>query len=197
MTIEVLRLLSTFENINDRESETAFFRTHVPQAGSLAYLNIIFKPAATDVLRRVAVQLRMPAVLSEFLKVQNGAILFSGALSIYGVQRSGQLLNRGDPFFDLPFNIEDENRNWPPPDSTRFLAIGGYSFDGSIVCIDRRDFSLSLFGRGDRSLLPATLFNWPSLQVWLTTEIARLSILFDHKGTRLVDESQTIPHLAH
>lgn len=197
MTIEVLRLLSTFENVNDRESETAFFRTHVPQAGSLAYLNIIFKPAATDVLRRVAVQLRMPAVLSEFLKVQNGAILFSGALSIYGVQRSGQLLNRGDPFFDLPFNIEEENRNWPPPDSHRFLAIGGYSFDGSIVCIDRSDCSLSRFSRGEQELLKAPLFKWPSLQGWLTTEIARLSVLFDRRGTRLVDESQTVPHLVH
>jgi hypothetical protein len=197
MTIEVLRLLSTFENVNDRESETAFFRTHVPQAGSLAYLNIIFKPAATDVLGRVAVQLRMPAVLSEFLKVQNGAILFSGALSIYGVQRSGQLLNRGNPFFDLPFNIEEENRNWPPPDSHRFLAIGGYSFDGSIVCIDRSDCSLSRFGRGERGLLKAPLFKWPSLQGWLTTEIARLSVLFDRRGTRLVDESQTVPHVVH
>lgn len=197
MTIEVLRLLSAFENINDRESETAFFCTHVPQAGSLAYLNIVFKPAAADVLRRAAVKLRMPGVLAEFLSVQNGAILFLGALSIYGVHRSGQLLNRGDPFFDLPFSIEEENRNWPAPDSTRFLAIGGYSFDGSMVCIDRRDCSLSLFGRGERDLLPAPLLNWPSLQVWLTTEIARLSMLFNHKGKRLVDESQTVPHLDH
>ena len=197
MTIEVLRLLSTFENLNDRESESAFFCTHVPQAGSLAYLNIVFKPAETDVLRRVAVQLQMPAALAEFLNVQNGAILFSGALSIYGVHRSGQLLNRGDPFFDLPFNIEEENRNWPPPDSTRFLAIGGYSFDGSIVCIDRTDSSLSLFGRGQRGLLPTPLFNWPSLQAWLTTEITRLSVFFDRRGTRLVDESLTVPQSAH
>jgi len=197
VAIEVLRLLSTFENIKDRESETAFFCTHIPQAGSLAYLNIVFKPAAPDVLRRVAGQLRMPAVLAEFLNVQNGAILFCGTLSIYGVHRSGQLLNRTDPFSDLPFNIEEENRNWPPPDSTRFLVIGGYSFDGSIVCIDRRDGSLSLFGRGQRRILPAPLFKWPSLQVWVTTEIARLSVLFDRQGTRLVDESQTVPQSAH
>lgn len=197
MAVEFLPLLSGFENVNDRESEGAFFRTHVPRIGSLAYLNIIFKPVSTDVLQRVAAKLRMPVSLTEFLSVQNGAILFSGALSVYGVQRSGQLLDRKDPFFDLPFNIEEENQNWPPSDRTGFLAIGGYSFDGSMVCIDRSDCSLSLFGRGEQGLLPTHLFRWPSLEAWLTTEIARLSMLFDRRGSRLVDESQTVPHPTH
>ena len=48
-----------------------------------------------------------------------GAILFSGALSFYGLHAPGQLLNRQDPFSRLPFDIQDESMNWPPAVATR------------------------------------------------------------------------------
>jgi hypothetical protein len=191
--IKVLNLLSGFENVKDHESEKAFFRTHVPGVGPLAYLHVIFKPAPEDVLPDAARKLRMPTALVEFLRLQNGATLFSGALSVYGVHRPGQLLHREDPFFDLPFNIELENYNWPPADKARFLAMGGYGFDGSGVCIDRNDSKVYLFERGQQTLLPEPSCSWPSLDGWLTNEIARLSMLFDNQGRRVVDESQTLP----
>ena len=196
MAVEVLPLLSRFENVNDRESETAFFRTQVPWVGSLAYLNIIFKPVPEEVLQTAAQGLRIPSSVIEFMRKQNGADLFSGALSVYGVHRPGQMLNRGDPFSDLPFNIEDENFNWPPFDRTRLFAVGGYGFNGSRVCIDRRDSSIYLFQRGERQLMPTPSSAWPSLEDWLYSEIARLSMVFDTRGRRLVDESMTLPHVS-
>src|SRR5690349_18753318 len=125
MSIELLSLLTIFDNVNDRESKTALFRTHVPWVAELAYLHIIFKPLHDSVLQEAQARLELPKPLTDFLRQQNGAILFSGALSIYGVHPVGQLLNRRDPFGRMPFNIESENYN-SPPSNRHFLAIGGY-----------------------------------------------------------------------
>jgi hypothetical protein len=193
VTEDVTRLLKEFESVGDRESETAFFRTHVPWLGSLAYLNVVFKPPEAGALFEVSTQLGMPDSLVRFLKLQNGAILFSESLSVYGVHEPGQLLRRREPFLALPFNILLENSNWPPHDVSRYLAIGGYGFDGSTGCIDRRDESVVLFPRGPQALLPDPSLVWPGLETWLSTEIDRLSALFDRHGRRLVDEGRTVP----
>jgi hypothetical protein len=193
MTMDLLKALSHFQVANDRENDSALYRTHVPWVGPLAYLNILFKGAPEEVLLVVARSLKMPMALVEFLRRHNGVILFSGALSVYGVHGPGQLLYREDPFFDLPFNIELENRNWPPHDRKRFLAFGGYGFDGSRVCIDRVDSRIYLFQRGKETLLPTASYSWQNLHEWLSSEIARLSVLFDTRGKRLVDESLTVP----
>jgi len=133
--------------------------------------------------------MKMPPPLVDVLAQHNGAMLFSDALSLYGVVRQGQMLNRSDPFSLPPYNIESENRSWPPPDRDRFLKIGGYGFDGSGVCIDRDYLRVVVFRR--REKLPFR--SWPSLDAWLTSEINRLSDLFDATGRRLVEESETLP----
>lgn len=196
MAIDLLGAVSKFDNANDRATDTAFFRTQVPWVAPMAYLNIIFKPAPKDVLPDVARRMKMPPALVEFLGKQNGAILFSDALSVDGVHRPGQLLNREDPFLGQPYNIELSNYNWPPFDSKRFLAIGGYGFDGSSICIDRSDSRIYLFQRGTQTLAREPSCSWLSMDEWLTNEIARLSMLFDERGKRLVDESQTLPFRA-
>jgi hypothetical protein len=193
MAVEILSLLSDSENVEDHESSTAVFRTHVPWVGPSAYLHIVFKPTAVRVLSDAALKLNMPEFLVEFLRIQNGAILFSGALSVYGIHRPGQLLHREDPAFVLPFNIEDANLNWPPVDRTRFLVFGGYAFDGSSVCIDRTGGQICLFRRGRQTLLSEPAYSWSSLEEWIVSEIARLAMLFDSRGQRLVDEAQTVP----
>ena len=192
--INLLQALSNFPLANDRESETVYYRTHVPWVGPLAYLHIIFKPAPKAALESVGQRLAMPRPLKEFLARQNGVILFSGALCVDGVHRDGQLLNRSDPFLDQPFNIEWENSNYPPHDPDRLLAFGGYGFDGSTICIDRSDFRVYLFKRGDRGLVAVPSGAWDSIEHWITGEIARLSVLFDSTGKRLVDEALTVLH---
>jgi hypothetical protein len=193
MTVDLRDLVSQFREANDRESESAYFRTHVPWVAPLAYFNIIYKPALGDVLREAISRLDIPPVFAQFLAVQNGAILFSGALSIYGVLRPGQLLNRSEPFSLPPFDIDDENLNWPSCDPERFLAIAGYGFDGSRVCIDRRNLDIHLFQRGERELKRTPAANWKDLDGWLTSEVVRLSCLFDHEGHRLTNEAETLP----
>ena len=189
MTIDLLRALSKFEVANDQESEIAVFRTHVPWVAPLAYLHIIYKPAPHFLLEDLAEKLRMPKPCTQLLAKQNGAHLFAGALSIFGVHRQGQLLNREDPFLALPFNIEWENAELKCLDRARFLAIGGYGFDGSTVCIDRRDGRVSVFRRDETN----PLVSWCDLEDWVNSEVARLSLLFDWRGKRLVDEIETVP----
>ena len=136
----------------------------------------------------------MPSTLIAFFEKQNGAILFSGALHVYGVHPAGQLLNREDDFSRLPFNIETENDNWPPVNRKQFLAIGGYGFDGSHVCIDRTNSRLYLFQRGVEGLAKVPSCCWENIEGWIVGEIGRLSTMYDSHGKRIVDERLTVPH---
>ena len=138
--------------------------------------------------------MRFPAPFMDLLKKQNGAILFAGSLSVYGVLSTNKSLNREQPFMLPPFDIEDENKRWPPYDPERLLCIGGYGFDGSGACIDREDGRIHVFRRATRTLAKSPVATWPSLDTWIRTEVSRLSSLFDSKGNRLADESLTIPY---
>ncbi len=187
--IDLPSLINKFREVNDHESDVAFFQTHVPWIAPEAYLNIIFKPAPPDVLSNVGTNMKIPAPFLQFLARYNGAVLFSGALSLFGVVRKGQLLHRADSFSLQPFNIELENRSWPPPDRDKFLKIGGYGFDGSGVCIDRDSLGIFVFRREEKE----PYSSWPTLDDWLNCEIRRLSEIFDAYGKPLVDGSQTLP----
>jgi hypothetical protein len=185
----MLTLLSKFEAVDDRESDTAFFKTHVPRVAPQAYLNIIHKPAAPDVLKTVATRLRIPPPWTKFLAQYNGAILFSSALYIFGVAGPGQMLNRDSHFSLPPINIENSNRTWPPPDRDRNLKIASYGFDGSNVCIDRNDLDICVFRRSESK----SHCSWKDTGQWLSSEIGRLSKLFSSSGKLLVDDSETLP----
>ena len=187
--IKLLTEVESFENVGDRESDVAFFRTHVPWVAPEAYLHIIHKPATHSLLSHSAKKLRMPEPFVDFLAHQNGAHLFAGSLYIFGIVPHGQLLNRGRSLSLPPFNIEQNNVPSKGFDNDSFLAIGGYGFNGSTVCLDRRNGRVSVFPRGGD--LPH--FSWLDLEDWIRSEITRLSFLFDKKGNRLVDESLTVP----
>lgn len=193
MSLKVLELLAAFDNVNNREGTFAFFQTHVPWVAPEAYLNIVFKPASDEVLAGVIRRLRIPHVFVDFLAHQNGAILFSGALSVYGVHAPNQCLDRLDVFGRLPFNIEDENTRCDVGDSHRLLAVGSYGFDGSRVCIDRRDLSVSVFEKQNADAWPTLSTRWESLEDWVRSEITRISALFDPQGHLLVPERETLP----
>jgi hypothetical protein len=183
VNVRLLPLLRKFKNTKDVQSRTAYFQTNTPWIAPLSYLNIIFSPAAPQVLRPVAQKLDMPRVLVSFLERQNGAILFSGALFVSGVHGAQDLLERDDPFSRLPFNIEDLNSDWPPQDS-QMLNIGGYGADGSVVCIHRRSLRIYLFKRNNDHLGDEPYNDWPSLENWIASEITRLSSYFDEQGRR-------------
>lgn len=188
MSIDLLSLISQFRPFDDRENATASFRTRVPWVAPEAYLNIVYKPAPAALLSEVAERWSFPSAMVDFLKRQNGAMLFAGSLNLYGVVEPGQLLNREDRFSLPPFNIEQENKSWAfHPD--RLLVVGGYRFDGSRACIDRRDGQIHVFQKGQK--VPAV--SWASFDSWLVGEVSRLQILFDEEGKRIGPEFETGP----
>ena len=181
-----------FDSARNVENELAYFLTPVPWVAPDAYLNVVWKGANPENLKRVGERVKIPAEFRDFLRIQNGAVLFSDALSIFGVHEEGQLLNRNGPLQALPFNIEEENENWLPPEPSRFLAIGAYGFNGSRVCVDRTNGEISLFPR-DACTPAKCIYSWRSIGEWLKSEIERLSTLFDRMGCRLVDQHFTVP----
>ena len=153
-----------------------------------AFLNIVYKPAPPELLSRVAGKWQFPLTVVDFLGQQNGAMLFSGSLNLYGVVEPGTLLNRQDLSSRLPFNIEDENSSWTFHQD-RLLVVGGYRFDGSRACIDRLNGQIHVFKKKER--IPVA--SWPSLDNWLMDEIRRLRLLFADNGRRTGPESGTGP----
>src|SRR5258705_759719 len=98
VSVDLRQLLCRFLRNDDRESSTAFFLTPVPSIAPLAYLHVVFKPIARHVLKESIAGLEMPSTLIAFFEKQNGAILLSGALNVYGVHPAGQLLKGEDEF---------------------------------------------------------------------------------------------------
>lgn len=188
MNIRLLDLVSRFRAFDDRESQVAWFKTLVPWVAPEAYLNIVYKPAPPRLLDVVGTKLSFPSDVVDFLTQQNGAMLFSGALNIYGVVETGQLLNRRDRFSLPPFDIEGENGSWRL-DRDRLLVIGGYRLDGSRACIDRSDSHVHVYQRGQR----APMRSWTSLERWVVDEVDRLGALFEDDGKRTGSESETGP----
>ena len=188
MGIDLPSLLSKFRSFEDRENQVAWFRTLVPWVAPKAYLNIIYKPAPSALLDEVATRWSFPEAVVEFLRRHNGAKLFSGALSLYGVVAPGQLLNRQDRFSLPPFNIEQENASWSL-DPDRLLVVGGYRLDGSRACIDRSDSHIHVLKTGQRN----PIASWPSLENWLADEVLRLRSLFDDDGRRIGPKSDAGP----
>src|SRR5579885_3520858 len=130
MSIRLLDLLPRPEGPKFRESKGAFLLTPTPWVAPLAVLHTIFKPQPLDVIQSASEALELPRHLTDFFAVQNGAVLFNGALAIFGVHAEGQLLFRDDPEFDMPYNIADYIHR-TPPGRGELMGIGSYSADGS------------------------------------------------------------------
>ncbi|MDP9112609.1 MAG: hypothetical protein M3O20_02885 [Acidobacteriota bacterium] len=125
MSVDLLELISDIPPLGDVETSAGCFRTLVPWVAPEAFLNIVFKPAPQELLSRLAEKWRFPLTVVDVLVQQNGAMLFSGSLNLYGVVESDTVLNRQDRFSLPPFNIDNENDSWTF-DRDCLLVVGGY-----------------------------------------------------------------------
>ena len=193
MTIDLLRQLCKFQDVSNRETRDAYFLTHIPSVGSAAYLNIVYKPPEVDLMEHVGRELKLPSKLQDFYRSWNGARLFVGAFSVYGCLPFNQMQDRSDPTRLLPFDIRDVNGEFVQVTQAKdILCIGSYSHDRSIFCIHRETLSVTCYvGKNFEKIR----HEWAGLDHWLTDEIARLSLLFDEKGTHLVDKQFLLPGL--
>lgn len=191
MPIDLMALLSKFKSVSSRETDLAFFLTNVPAVAPLAYLSVLFKAAPQSVVASIDKELNLPTTLLDFYRQWNGAHFFVNAFSVYGCVPIGQLLVRSDPFKLPPFSVLKANQELSRKmDMTELLCIGVYGLDGSRVCLNRESQSIVCFAGED---LSTRRFEWRNLEHWLTDELARLSMMFDPAGNRLVDEEELLP----
>ena len=157
----------------------------------VAYLHVVYHPAATPIVQSVSRRLSFPSEVSAMYESMNGASLFAGAIKIYGCVEEAFPLDRTDPLSLPPLSIVEMNRMFVPEErSQQFICIGGYSYDRSLVCIDRESDEAVCF-HGDT--LMQLRKSWRSLENWLAEEITRLSLLFSPEGRRLVQEKFELP----
>ena len=175
----------------DVETETTRYLTRVPALGEFAYLNLIFKPAPESLQRQVAEDLRMPDSLVAFYRSYNGVNLFNNSFAIYGMVKPGQLFDRENFYFSLPYNIIETNATLQDELGPRdLICFASYVYYGSKVCMRREDEKIICYVEDDFSRIRC---QWDGFEHWLTSELVRLSALHDEQGHLLADETATLP----
>jgi hypothetical protein len=162
----------------------------LPHVGGHAYLHVIFPPRPDEEISDllVASGLDVPQSVLSFLREINGAILFQGALSLYGLR--GEISR--DPELRKPFDLIEANTLMRPKGaSAGDFFIGGYNEDASRVYL--KADGTKVYRRDRKSV--GDLAQWPSLENFILNEISRLSLLFDSDGMRNGDASTLPPSL--
>jgi hypothetical protein len=188
MVLQLRQILESQGWKMEREGGTACFYNHAPWIAPLAYVHIVFKGASEQALDDCNSKLSLPQHWTEFLSVQNGAILFSGAMSMYGANETGAPFNRKGDFERGPFRITDSNLSWPKVRQSE-VVIGGYSYDGTLAVLNKEDGAVSAMTKGSYNLRAT----WSGSEEWITGEMDRLAKLFDQSGKISVDKQKTLP----
>ena len=173
-----------------KESASASLYKHTPWVAPEAYLHWLFKPVTPRALEETRTLLAIRDEWPDFLSIQNGAMLYSDSLSIFGAVESGTLLNRNSPHDLGPYSLLDQKRK-----SAGFgddaIIIGTYPYDGSQVVLRNNDGAVIVFSKIGSTYKTGRA--WNSATRWITEELGRLKTLFDSSGKILVDRSNTLP----
>lgn len=161
---------------------------HIPHWAPEGYLHVVFPPLSgpdLDKLRR-ALKRNIPPEYEALLGTTNGLSVFADSLALYG-HRTSYRRSIDDT---QPYSILDPNQEERPSGlQSSVLVIGGYSEDGSKVCLDGEH---GVVFRCERYRGDLVLNRWPNLETMLQSEIKRLSGLFDERGRRK-DGVKTVP----
>ena len=186
MGTNLVDLTSEFATSDDIASPVAIFRTRTPWIAPEAFLHVVYGPAPPELIDEVNRRLLLPKSLVDQLRVNNGAILFGGALTMFGAVGSRQLLNRADPYSLPPFSLEEENLSARLPEDV--IVIGCYETDGSQVVL-RRDNGIVRCDKPDGQPLAF----WTTIDEWLRSEYERLRQYFNREGRLLNEEHKPSP----
>jgi len=192
VAVDLLASVAKFAPVDDCSFETVIYRTHVPFVAPRAYLHAIFKPTSAEVYQKRTAELGITGPVADFYRLYNGAILFSGAIAIYGLLPDTYQLNRKDWFEKaLPYNILEPNRQYESQLRRRDqLYVGAYGLDLSAVCVTRKEGAVTCYeGDGFKKVRAV----WPSFCEWLRSELIRLSACFDEYGHQLTGDDLLLP----
>lgn len=151
---------------------------HMRWAGPEAWFHHVFPPLADYELKLLQADLMIgvPENVADFFSLTNGLVLFSGSFAIYGRRTEASF----DPDFRVPYDIVPVNRfERPAGMDSDMLIMGGYRWgNGGFVAVDTRTGRAVASTRKDARVL----FEWPTFEDMLCSEVMRLANLFDGAG---------------
>lgn len=142
----------------------------LPEVGKHAFLHVLFPPLPISDIASAAhaAGINFPANYTQFLHHLNGAILFKGGLSIYGIRGD---ISR-DPDIRKPFDVIEANTLIKPfGGSEDSFYIGSFDLDGAHIVMKGN-------APGVVRCDPNThdeVARWNSIQEMLISEIERLA----------------------
>jgi len=162
---------------------------HVPHVAPEAWLHKVFPALDQSSITQLETHVlphKIPATYRNFLTTcSNGLGLFSGSLALYGLRRN--YVRTGDAVWQ-PYAIETPNTYERPRDASHSLFfIGGYDWDGSRLYLENE----KTFRCARHSSKP--LNEWSDFWEMLTSEVRRLSRLFDQQGRQKDPSVPTTP----
>jgi len=194
--------MSYFENVKEEifkykhlgEEEVpetgALLIGRAPHVARLAWLHSLYPVLNNEEVLQLeqVVRTEIPESYKSFLmNASNGLSLFVDAFYLYGLRK---LAGRGIAASRQPFSPDIANIDERPENAKdSYFFIGGYSWDGSKIYIDKTTNMVHYCDRWDA----ASLYQWPSFEEMLVSETRRICGLFDEKGVVKDPDRYTTP----
>ncbi len=162
---------------------------HIPHVAPEAYFHVTYPPLNNTQIDSLeeAIGRELPFELHAFYHKTNGIKLFGYSLSIDGLRKS--YVRTGDEAWQ-PYSIITPNTLERPPHADEALVFfGGYRGDGSRLCMTPHSSVVYRCEFGTARVLN----KWSSFDEMLTSELNRLSTLFDEKGRKIDADAPTVP----
>lgn len=121
------------------------------------------------------------------LNCSNGLNLFVAEFSLDGLRKQ---LGRSVEASRQPYALDIPNIDERPKNAKEsYFFIGGYSWDGSKIYLDKETNAVHYCDRWDAT----SLFEWDSFDHMIVSEVKRICSLFDEKGIAKDAEKYTTP----
>ena len=161
---------------------------HTPHVAPRAYFHTVFPGVGEETIQRIEALsgVAIPRAYARLLQGFNGAILFSGAMSLYGIVESfTRNLNVHQPYDLLEYNHLSRPVYAKPED----FFIGGMKSDGSLLFLEGDAPTVFRRERGSRDVLNS----WVNIDAMLDERMAALEKLFDEHGRKKDPNASTVP----
>jgi hypothetical protein len=165
---------------------------HIPRDYPEAYLHAIYVPLQETKWKEYAIDI--PDQLADLYRECNGLSIFSNSLSIYGIRENYQRDLSSAQFqpFDLKQHDKEHRSVWhklKKKESDDRTFFGSYEWDGSGVYVTKSSEKVFRCFRNEST--PRN--EWKNIEYFLSSEYARLEMLFTDDGYLKSEENPTTP----
>lgn len=186
------KLMMRYGHLGTRKVEAtgAFLIGRAPHIAPEAWLNSVYPCLSKQetVELEAVLGTTVPSEYRHFLQnVSNGMSVLADEFCLFG-QRKNYIRSSMDATRQ-PFSLGDAFAEKPRNATSDMFFIGGYSWDGSKLYIDKRNDKIYYCQRYDSTPLKS----WDSLSDMIMSELERLYSLFDRNGKQINENEPTIP----